>query len=198
MDLSSEIFRVKGRARKPLSASLVRQLEEADMALLGAEKGSQPPALKRLSERHHALARNLASGMSEGEAAIVCGYNISRVSILKNDPAFNELLSFYQGEVDLQYRDLHERLSGLALDAADELSTRLEDEPEKFSIGQLMEVTKLGADRTGHGPNTNGVSLNGNFVVQLPPKASNIEDWSSRHGLNENAKVIEHQPIKED
>lgn len=132
------------------------------MPLLQEEKGSKPSALKRLSERHHALARNLASGMSPSEAAVICGYALSRVSILQDDPAFQELLAFYRQDVELAYRDLHTRLSGLALDAADELADRLEENPETISVGQLMEVVKLGADRTGFGPQSSSTNLNVN------------------------------------
>ena len=143
-------------------ASAVRELCADDLLRLGDEKGSTAPAIKRISERHHALARNLAGGMASSEAAIVCGYALSRVSILLDDPAFKELLSFYRTDVNAQYRDLHARLSGLALDAAEELSLRLEDAPEDLSVTQLMELTKMGADRTGHGPSTSSTNINVN------------------------------------
>lgn len=160
MDLDTEIFRTRGRASRPVGAEVVRELDRADLTLLGDEKGSRPPALKRLSERRHALARNLAGGMSPSEAAIICGYCLSRVSILQDDPAFKELLQFYRADVEAQYRDLHVRLSGLALDAADELTTRLEETPEDISIGQLLEITKMGADRTGFGPQSSSTNVN--------------------------------------
>ncbi len=143
-------------------AAVARELDAADLALLQEEKGSGTSALKRLSDRHHALAKNLAGGMPPGDAAIVSGYVLSRVSILQTDPAFRELVEFYRREVTAQYRDLHQRLSGLALDAAEELSARLEEEPEKVSIGQLLEITKMGADRTGHGPASSTTNLNVN------------------------------------
>jgi hypothetical protein len=41
----------------------VRALDAADLALLDEEKGSRTPALKRLSDRHHALARCEAIGL---------------------------------------------------------------------------------------------------------------------------------------
>lgn len=126
------------------------------------EKGSEAPALKRITDRHHALARNLASGMTEGEAALVCGLSLSRISILKADPQFNELLLFYRGEVNLVYQDMHEKLAGVASTALDELQDRLEDAPEKVSTGQLMELAKLGADRTGYGPQSSQTNLNVN------------------------------------
>ena len=162
MELNAELFRTRGRASVAIEASVVRELDKADIVLLAQEKGSVPSAIKRLSERHHALARNIASGMSPGEAAVLQGYSASRVSILQGDPAFKELLAFYREDAQRPYRDLHNRLSGLALDAAEELSLRLEDEPEKVSIGQLVELTKMGADRTGHGPQTSSMNLNVN------------------------------------
>lgn len=153
-------LRTRGRAPKQLTAELVGELAPADLARLGEEKGSEPSALKRLGERHHALARNLASGMSPGEAAVICGYSLSRVSILQDDPTFKELLEFYRRDVNAQYRDLHQRLSGLALDAAEELAERLEESPSDISIGQLLEITKMGADRTGHGPQSQSTNVN--------------------------------------
>src|SRR5688500_9379828 len=169
MDLSAEVFRTRGRAPATLNASVVRELDSADLVLLNQEKGSKPSAIKRLSERHHALARNLASGMSPGDAATFCGYTASRVSILQDDPAFKELLVFYREDAQRPYRDLHNRLSGLALDAAEELSNRLEEDMQvedakdkKVSIGQLVELTKMGADRTGHGPQTSSFNINAN------------------------------------
>jgi hypothetical protein len=167
MDLSTEIFRTKGRAAVPVAAAIVRPLDNADMVLLASEKGSKPSAVKRLTERHHALARNIASGMGIGDAAVLQGYTISRVSILQSDPAFKELLEFYRADAQRPYRDLHVRLSGLAIDAAEELSNRLEEEPDKVTTGQLMELTKLGADRTGHGPSSTSVNLNVDLAGRL-------------------------------
>lgn len=167
MELGTEMFRTRGRAPKPVIATVVRELDSTDLALLMTEKGSKPSAIKRLTERHHALARNLASGMQVSDAATFCGYTISRVSILQDDPAFKELLAFYREDAQRPYRDLHNRLSGLALDAAEELSNRLEEEPEKVTIGQLVELTKMGADRTGHGPSSTSLNVNVDLAGRL-------------------------------
>lgn len=152
MDLTTPI-RLTGRAPKPLAAVEVRELQPSDFALLATERGIEPAPLKRLGERHHALARLLAQGVSPGEASVVTGLSGSRISILKADPTFAELVSFYRDKVDEQYVDMHATLAGLSLDAAVRLRERLEDDDEdKLSIGQLIEITKLGADRTGFGP----------------------------------------------
>jgi hypothetical protein len=160
-------LRTVGRAAKEITASEVRALDAADVALLGDEKGSKPAPLKRLSERHHALARCLSSGMEESAAAITCGYVASRVSILKQDPAFQELLAFYRADVNEKYMDMHGVLAGLSLDAAMELRERLEEDAEadekKLSVGHLIELTKLGADRTGFGPQSSTHNTNVNI-----------------------------------
>lgn len=166
MDLGDGLFRTRGRAQAAVTASVVRELDEADLALLAAERGTKAPPIKRLSERHHSLARCLASGMSDGDAAITCGYTQSRVSILKDDPAFRELLAFYREDVTDKYLDMHGVLAGLSLDAAMELRERLEADMQAddktLSVGQLVELTKLGADRTGFGPQSSSTNVNVN------------------------------------
>lgn len=184
MNLIPTDFRTRGRAAKPVIATVVRELDATDLALLQDEKGSQAPPLKRLSERHHALARTLASGVSAGDAAIMCGYTPSRVSILQDDPAFRELLEFYREDMNAQYRDLHQRLSGLAADAAELLQDKLEADMGKdvgerdVSVTQLMELTKLGADRTGHGPQTSqtNVNINVDLAARLESARKRVQE----------------------
>lgn len=166
-----DAFRVNGRASQPLTAVQVRELDQCDIALLAENRGTSAPPLKRLSERHHALARCLASGMEDGDAAITCGYVASRVSILKADPAFQELLAFYRQNVSDKYLDMHGVLAGLSLDAATELRERLEADMQAddktMSTGQLIELTKLGADRTGFGPQSAQLNINVDLAGRL-------------------------------
>lgn len=173
-----------GRATKPDNPQVSRELVEGDIASLSEERGTQAAPIKKLRERHHALARSLASGMSQEDAAIACGLTASRVSILKSDPAFKELLNFYRKDLDNTYRTLHEKLAGVASDAVDELSERLEEAPETLTTGQLMEVVKLGADRTGHGPSSSTTNVNVNVDM-----ASKLE--AARRRVAEQAKTIE-------
>ncbi len=167
MDLGLDI-RTVGRAAKAVAAQEVRELVPADLELLSFEKGSEAPALKRIGSRHHALARALASGVSAGEAALIVGMDISRVSILKSDPSFKELLAFYLADVNAAYRSMHDSLAGIAYDATQELQRRLEEEPEELSVNALLEITKLGADRTGHGPkSTQDLNVNVGLAARL-------------------------------
>lgn len=172
VNLETNMFRTRGRAVKPLTVEFVRELEPNDMVLLETEKGVKPNPIRQLRDRHHALARKLAEGATPGEAAIWCGYSVSRVSILQSDPAFKELLEFYRREVNIQYRDLNGQLASIAMDATSELLDRLETEPEKISTNQLMELTKLGADRTGYGPQSSSTNLNVNVDLADRMKAA--------------------------
>lgn len=184
MDLDLDTIRTRGRAAQPLTASLARELTEADIAALSAEKGSKAPALKRISDRHHALARAISSGMPQGEAALMCGYDISRVSILCADPAFQQLLSFYRDEKDKAFRSVQDKLAGLASDVLDEIQTRVEDEPEKITTAQLLQIASFAADRSGNGPASSTTNVNLNVGL-----ADRLE--AARRRVRERGKVID-------
>lgn len=170
MDLGLDIANLSARGRRavPLEAQVVRELRGEDLALLAQPGEIQPIELKRLSDRHHGLARALASGISEGEAAVMFGYDQSRVSILKSSPAFRELLELYRDVKDTEFADMTARLAGLAKDAVLILQDRLEDAPEDISTGQLLQIATMGADRTGHGPTSKQeVNVTHNLAARL-------------------------------
>jgi hypothetical protein len=152
LDLDIAAIQRPGRRPAPLHGSVVRTLAPEDLRLLSEARGIEAPPLQRITERHHALARALASGLSEGEAAALVGYDQSRVSILKGTPAFRELLELYRERKDAEFAEMHSMLAGLSKDAALELRARLEDNPEQLSVGQLLQTLQLTADRTGFGP----------------------------------------------
>jgi hypothetical protein len=180
--------RGRGRAKRDLTVGEVRPLRPSDVALLSAERGVTTPSIARIRDRHHALARALAAGMGEGQAAAFCGWSLSRVSILKNDPSFKELLAFYREQQDPLYADMAASLAGVSRDALEELRTRLEEAPEAISNGTLVEIAKMGADRTGHGPATSSTQVNVNLNL-----AARLE--SARKRVAElTPQVIEHLP----
>ena len=173
----------------------VRDVTESDLALLASERGVKPPAIAKLRDRHHSLARCLAQGMSNTEASAVTGYDPSRVSILKADPTFRELISHYRSKEDSALADWSQRAASLSLMAVDEMTDRLEEAPEDFTVGQLLEVTKVLADRTGHAPvqkvqQTNiNVEL-GNRMLAARQRLANLSEIIS--------PVIDLQPVRGD
>lgn len=155
-DLGLDITSLVRPGRRPVAAegAFVRELTPADFALLAVPGSTQPIHIKKIGERHHALARALALGMKDSEAAAITGYDPARISVLKQSPAFQELLSLYRDDATRQFQDVAARLAGLAHDAVVELQHRLEESPEEISVGQLVEISKMAADRSGHGPSS--------------------------------------------
>lgn len=148
LDLSPAVLR--GNAGAPLTVEVVREITPADLHLLAtANRQTKVPELKRISDRHHMLARLLAAGVPDNEAALTCGYEAPRVWILKNSPAFQELLDLYREQVQEHYIGMLDHMAGLGRDALLELRDRLEDNPEDFSIDDLRKILNDMGDRTG-------------------------------------------------
>lgn len=149
--LNLNIDKLAGPGRLPvkLEVEYVRDLNEADFALMAETPlGSTPPAIKRLTDRHHALARLLAAGTPEGEAALILNYDLSRVSILKNSPAFQNLLQLYRKEVDREFATVLDHMAGASRDALVILRERLEENEDRFSNNELMKIATDFTDRT--------------------------------------------------
>lgn len=207
LDLDLDIGSVIGRKPRAVTAEVTRELTESDLALLATERGIKPSHIARLSERHHALARCLASGLSVSDACAITGYTPSRVSILKGDPSFEELISFYTEAKGEMVLDLGAKMLANAREAATILAERLEDEPAAIGIDTLLDIQKIGADRTGFGPasRTTNVHVHMNLADRLKTareragSAKLIEGSEPRDGLARTAPAaIQHQSKESD
>lgn len=172
--------RLLGNVPRPMSATYVRDLTEADIAALNGPRGAGAVRpLQKLRSSHHALARCLAAGMSLTHAAQVAGYTTNRASLLQRDPLFQSLISEYRDQAKEVMADLTERMINLSLDAIEELQERLNDAPEDFSVATLLDVVKALADRTGHGPNSELKVTVAGATVDRPPRET-YEEWQAR------------------
>lgn len=170
--LTVEPIRVRGRASRMPTVLGKRALSPLEVAAQATrEVGYKPSPLQRLSSRHKKLARLVAQGMPDGVAAHVVGLTASRVSILKGDPTFQELVALSAKELAITYSDFHEKMAGLGEDTVDLLQERLENDPDQFDSDQLLRITTALADRTGHAPKREpapgSVNFNFNFGDQL-------------------------------
>lgn len=159
LDIDVSSLARAGRRAEPLLCEVVRPLRTSDLVLLATNRETQAPALKRITERHHALARLLASGMRPMDCSVVTGYDPSRISILQADETFKELVEFYANQVAEEFADVHTHMAGLNKDAILELRHRFEEDPEKFTNSQIFALVGLLSDRTGHGPQTQSQHL---------------------------------------
>lgn len=184
MNLRLDLTR-PGRKPAPLSGEVLGELRSADLELLASGGSVEMQDLKRITDRHHALARALAAGLSESEAAAVTGYTASRISVLKASPAFQDLLALYRKDVEAQFTDFHSRLAGVAADALQLIQDKLEsEEADDIPLPQLLEVAKMGADRTGFGPtHKQDVTVNINLAERLEAaraRARQLKDITPR------------------
>ena len=183
MELSG---RIAGRGATAFVAEMVRGLEEEDLLLRRATPvGSTSPPIAKLRYQHHKLAQLLANGTGEGEASLITGYSISRISILKADPAFKQLLSHYIGVNQEVFIDLQHRMAGLAGNALDEQQDRLDETPEVITNKELIEAAKVANDRGGNNPVQRTLSTN---IVLTPADIAEIK--KEVKGL-ENGRIIE-------
>jgi hypothetical protein len=193
-DLGLDLASLTSPGRKParVEGEVLRPVEAADIATLSLPAPGAIP-IKRLSERHHQLARLLARGVRGEEAAVALGYDPARVSVLRSSPAFEELLSFYRSQLDAEFADFGETLRGLSADAVLILRERLEDEPEAATLGQLLEIAKFGADRTGFGPQSKQeVTVKTDLGARLAAaRARLVEQQQRALGAIPDAEVVE-------
>lgn len=160
-----------GRPRAQREPEYVRDLAEGEG---GGPKPAQISAVKRLSQRHHMLARHLATGMAPGEAALLTGYTTANVCFLQRDPAFIELVTFYRAKVDELFFDRQRALAALSTDAILEMHSRLEERPESLSNGQLMELLRTAGDRSGLAPASTQVNIHVGLAERLAAARSRI------------------------
>ena len=150
----------RGRRSSPLEVASIGKIGESDLALLAGSRGSVVSPIKRLRDRHHSLAKALVSGMSDTEASVITGYDPSRISILKNDPSFKQLMAEYAEVKDGCFADFQERAASVSLEYLNILADKAEDDPESVDAAFALEVVKTLADRTGHAPVAKSVQVN--------------------------------------
>lgn len=152
----------RGRRETPLDVTVVGELSFEDLGLLTEFRGIKPNAITALRDRHHALAQCLANGMSDAEASLTTGYCISRISILKSDPTFKQLVSEYRGVKEAIFADFNERASAAAIEAINLVHDRLENNPDSIPTEQALKVIETLADRSGHAPVAKSLNVNAN------------------------------------
>jgi hypothetical protein len=181
----------RGRRPAPILYNVTRHLSETDIASLWeARKDGATPKLQTLRYNHHLLAKAVASGKSLIECSNLTGLSGPRISDLKNDPAFQELVSYYAEELNEVYIDVHQRMAALGTSVLEELAERFESDPEKFTKRELMDLFTTMADRSiatakggptpqqaiqAAGPGGAGLALQINFVSPQGEAPQTIE-----------------------
>jgi hypothetical protein len=153
--------------------------DQGDLPLLSTSLPSPKQNITQIRHSHHQLAQMLATGTDQSECALITGYSPVYISILKGDPTFKDLVSYYAAQREHIYVDAIERMRSLGLSTLDELQSRLEEDPTQFSIRELHEQAEImlikpmaatrGVIHPSNAPSNAGVQVNVNFV-QTPPR----------------------------
>lgn len=117
-------------------------------------KPEEPPrhmeniSVVRIKAAHHRIAQLCATGASYIDVGIACGYTPQYISNLATgNPAFQELVSHYTRAAEAEMLDLRAKQARLGELAVDELTDRIADSPEQFSIRELLEVVESNANK---------------------------------------------------
>jgi hypothetical protein len=133
------------RPAAPLKVEVVRALTPDDLAAIAAAPPvGALPSIPEIRHQHHQLAGLLARGISNSEISLITGYSPSYISILRNAPDMQELIAYYSEQAEERTVDGLARLRQLGISGVEELQRRVNEEPEKFSVGQLTELVELG------------------------------------------------------
>jgi hypothetical protein len=165
----------------------IRELVRADLSLLNETRPIKP--LDSLRDNHHRIARALASGISNSEAAALCGIGYNRVSTLRQDPAFNELVAHYRSMITADWvanvDTVTEFLGSVRTKSLAMLEDKLcaaVDNNEFLPTRELVAMAELGLDRTGYGKVNKNINVNVDFAAQLEAarnRSSRARDVSS-------------------
>ena len=149
----------------------IREVTRADLAHLTIKR--EASVVQTLRDNNHRIARAVASGMSVGDIAAACGVTISRVSSLKSDPAFIDLIAHYRAIITSEWAQqdtVIEFLRSNSLKAAAMLSDKLDEAAEKgehLPTRDLLGIQELGLDRTGYGKVNKNINVNVDFAAKL-------------------------------
>lgn len=146
----------------------VRELSQQDVATL--EHGTSPAA-KALRDSHHRLARMIALGLRGEELLETSGYSAGRISVLKADPAFQDLIAHYRNMVNEGYLEAadeyYRTVSANRAISARRINDKLADDDEDIPLRTLLAIHSDAADRTGYPKRSVAVNVNVDFAAKL-------------------------------
>lgn len=129
--------------------------------------------IQKIRDAHHLLAKFFAMGYGTSDAAELAGYSISRASILRNDPAFSQLVEEYREMVTAkqmdsvdEYYGVISRIRAKTARMIDEKLDSVED-IENISFRELAMIHSDIADRTGYPKRSVAVNVNVDFAARL-------------------------------
>lgn len=177
--------------QQPVTITDIRPLTRADLTHLTVKR--EPKTLATLRDNHHRIARAVAGGLSNADVATTCGVSITRVSTLRSDPSFIELVAHYRALITESWvataDPVTEFMRANSLKAQAMISDKLDEAAEKnefLPTRDLLGIAEFGADRTGYGKVNKNLNINVDFAAKL-------EEARTRSARAPAARTIEGQ-----
>jgi hypothetical protein len=102
----------------------------------------------KIKASHHRIAQLCATGASNIDVGIACGYTPQYISNLRTaNPAFIELVAHYTRAAEAEMLDLRAKQARLGELAVDELTDRITDDPSQFANRELLDVIEINANK---------------------------------------------------
>lgn len=165
--------------------------EAATNVFLGKQVKQSPPlegtesaanAIARVKYTHDAMIDVVLArpGISQNEIAQHFGYKPAWVSRIFCSDAFQARLA--QRKHDLVDPTLamtiEEKIKTLAVKSLDIIQEKLEQTP---NIDHAFRALEMSTKCLGYGARQANVAVQQNFIVPMPPKVENAQEWASQH-----------------
>lgn len=167
-------------ASRGLDIEFVRNLTPADDTAAALPQATEGHASVRIRTSHHALAKAVANGQTHEQASLTTGYSPGYIGILCKDPAFADLVSYYQTQALDEFVDYSKRLAAVGTTALEIIQDRMEQNPDKIGLAVLKDIVEMAFDRSvapskggpkaGANNGPGGVNVNVTFSASPAPK----------------------------
>ena len=173
----------QGKAPRELFLQYVRDISLEDLqTILVTELGSEHRPLQRIRQVHHSIAMLLAQGKEEVDVSRITGRSPANIRMLKQDPAFQNLLRHYTQMGVQAMADVFQQLSDTGQAALAALQEKLEEDPDSIPDNLKIKIVEVAMDRTGHGPSR---------TVRNLSTADAIRDLVERKKAEDRGRVID-------
>lgn len=195
------------RGRRPIESPLpeitnIREVARADLSHLTTKR--EPTVVATLRDSHHRIARAIASGLSNAEVAMVCGISANRASILRNDPAMQNLIAHKRSMIDAEWATASDPvvsyLDEIKIKSLAQIATKLDDaeaKGETLPSRDLATFAELGLDRTGYGKVNKNVNVNVDFAANLERARNRAEEARAARTIDGEASTVPASPRPE-
>lgn len=145
----------------------VRPMVRSDIEAL--RQPSARPRIQKLGATHRTMVRLFALGHTNAEVAQILGYSVSRVSLIRNSPAFQEQLDRFLDKADVAVQQSVDATNQLMAQGRVMVLTQMIEDVEAGELTPAMKLRYFDsfADRTNYHRKSTKENININFAAEL-------------------------------